>query len=73
MVLEAMTLVAMKLTQQARECTNMKREADVESGACGQEKLENNELCKNNQVLVRSGKYGRPLLSLLTLKLLGPC
>ena len=37
----------MKLTQQARECTKMK-ESDVESGAYGQEKLENNELCRSS-------------------------
>ena len=36
----------MELVLQARECTKrtMKKEADVESGACGQEKLEDNEL-----------------------------
>ena len=34
----------MKLTQQARDCTKMKKEADVESGAYGPKKLENNEL-----------------------------
>ena len=38
----------MKLTQQARECTNMKNEAGVESGACNQEKLETNELCRSS-------------------------
>ena len=36
----------MKLTQQARECTRMKTEANVESGTCSSEKLENNELCR---------------------------
>ena len=79
----------MKLTQQARVCTRMKKEADVESDARGQEKLENNELCRRSgageevekaqlssysrvQVLVRSERGGRPLLSLPKLKLLGP-
>ena len=38
----------MKLTQQARVCTNMKEEADAESGACDEEKLENNELCTSS-------------------------
>ena len=35
----------------------MIKEADVESGACGQEKLENNELCRSlgpGEELVRS-------------------
>ena len=36
----------MKLTQQAAECTKMKKEVDVKSGACDQEKLENNKLCR---------------------------
>ena len=35
----------MELNQQARECTKMKEEYDAESGACGQEKIKNNELC----------------------------
>ena len=48
MVVEAGTIVAMKLTQQAHECTMMKKEADVESGACGQQKIENNELCRSS-------------------------
>ena len=34
----------MELTQQARECTKMKKEGDVESDAWGQEKLKNTEL-----------------------------
>ena len=38
----------MKLTQQARECTTMKKEAGVETGDCGKEKLENNELCRRS-------------------------
>ena len=41
-----LALVAMKLTQQARECTKMEKETGVESGACDQEKFENNELCR---------------------------
>ena len=35
----------------------MKKKTDVESGACGQEKLENNELCRNSgpgEEIVRS-------------------
>ena len=36
----------MKLTQQVRERARMKKEADVERGACGQEKSESNELCR---------------------------
>ena len=38
----------MKLSQQARECTRMKKETNVENGACSQEKLENNELCRSS-------------------------
>ena len=46
MAVEQLALVAMKLSQQARGCTKMKKKADLENGACGQEKLENNELCR---------------------------
>ena len=45
---DRLALVAMKLTQQGRECTKMKKEAGVESGACGQNKLENNEPCRSS-------------------------
>ena len=38
----------MKLTQLARECTKTKKEADVESCACGQEKFGNYELCRSS-------------------------
>ena len=41
----------------------MKKEADVESVTCGQEKLENNELCRS-QVLMRSEKEREHLLAL---------
>ena len=30
--------------------TKIKNEVDVESGACGQEKLKNNELCRSSGV-----------------------
>ena len=43
-----LSLVVMKLIQQCRECTKMKQEADDESGACGQDKLEDNELCRSS-------------------------
>ena len=43
-----LALVVMKSIQQARECTKMKKEADAESGACGQEKIENIELCRSS-------------------------
>ena len=36
----------MELTQQASECKKIKEEAGVKSGACGKEKLENNQLCR---------------------------
>ena len=45
----------MKLAQQASKCTNIKKETNTESGACGQEKLENNELYRSSgAMLVRS-------------------
>ena len=36
----------MKLTQQVHQYTRKNKNADVKSGACIQEKLENNELCR---------------------------
>ena len=41
-----LVLVAMKLTQQASKYTRMKEETDVGSGACGQENLDNDKLCR---------------------------
>ena len=45
----------------------MKNKADVESGACGQEKLENNELCRGSgpgeKLVKRSEKEGEYLLT----------
>ena len=38
----------MKLIQQARELKRTTKETDIESGACGREKLENNELFKRS-------------------------
>ena len=38
----------MKLTQKARECTILKKEPVVESGACGQKKFGNNELRRSS-------------------------
>ena len=43
---QRLALVTMKLTQQASECKKIKEEADLKSGACGEDKLENNELCR---------------------------
>ena len=48
----------MKLPQQARECTKMKKEADVESGACGQESLRTTN-CADVQVLVSRSEKER--------------
>ena len=49
----------MKLTQHAREGTNMKKKTDVESGACGQKTLEDNELCRSSGALVRRSEKER--------------
>ena len=64
-------LVAMKLTQQTRECIRTKRKADKESGAYGAKKRLIVMDYAEVHALARSERGGRPFLSLLTIKLLG--
>ena len=45
-----LALVAMEVTQQARECTKTETEADnVKSGVCSQDKPDNNGLCERSE------------------------
>ena len=63
MAVEAITLVTMTPTPQASECTNTKREGDVESDVCRQAKHANNELCRRSgadEELVKSERGWRP-------------
>ena len=55
-----LALVAMKLTQQAHKYTRMKEEADVGSGACGQENVDNDELCRKFSCWRRVGTCASP-------------
>ena len=62
----------MKLTEQARQCTRMKKEVDVGSDAYVAKNFLRTINCAEVQVLEPSDRGGRPLLSLLTLILLIP-
>ena len=57
----------MKLTQHARECTMAKKGVEVEGGAYVAKQRLIAMNCADVQVLVRSERGGRSLLSLLTL------
>ena len=54
----------MKLDQQTIECTRMNKEADFESRACGQEKLENKELCRRSSPVEEGGRRNASTVSL---------